>query len=136
MQFEQRVAAIDPGIDVLGIERERSLDADKRLIEALKIDQGGRVIVVRVRRRAVELKRRADEFERAFAVAALLVDQAEEVHGVEMLRRELQDSGVEPFGVIEQPALLQRDTGFYRLADRSLLGFRNRVRDARAARRT
>jgi hypothetical protein len=43
-----------------------------------------------------------------------------------MLRRELQDSGLEPLGVVDHSALMQRDARFYRFRDGLMLGFGNR----------
>ena len=113
--------AIDQRLRMIRHQRKRSLDAEQRFVKAAKLQQHLAVIVIRIGRCCVEFERGANEFERALAVAALLMNDPEQMRRIEMLRRKLEDAGIEPFGVIEQTAAMQRDAGFHRLADRLLL---------------
>ena len=117
--------AIDQSLRMTRHERECAPDADERLVETTKLQQHSAVIVVSVGRCRIELERGADEFERILAVALLLADDPEKMCRIEMLGRKLQNSGIEPFGIIEQAAAMQRDTRFHRLPDRLVLGGRN-----------
>src|SRR5204863_7371532 len=87
--------AVDQSLRMIGHERECAFDARQRFVEAAELQQYLAVIAVGVGGCIVEFERSTDKPQRAIAIAALLMDDAQEMHRVEMLRRQFQDSGIE-----------------------------------------
>ena len=103
-------------------QRERTLDAEKRFVVATKLHQDLAMIGECIGGSGIELKRRANELQRLVALSALVIDDAEQMHGVEMSGRELEDAGIESFRVVKQSPPVQCDAGFDGLINGLLLG--------------
>ncbi len=93
-EADQRIAAMMPCVKVVGLERERLVEAFERIRIALErvlhqpeIDPG-------VRRARIDLERRMNEPIGLAGLTELRLDGAEEIERVEVIGRDLDDARV------------------------------------------
>ncbi len=103
-QAPQRIAAVVPGQRVVRIQAQRRLVAVQRRAGAAQVLQRGAQVAVRARLLRVDGQRVRDQARRQRRIAALALDHAQQVQGVELARRGLQHLPVQRLGRV-QPAL-------------------------------
>src|SRR5262249_56014251 len=109
--FRSRVRAIVPGVEIVGRERHRALEARERVVAPPERIRRDAAIVVRRRDSGVHRDGGVDLTDGRGMLAALRADDSEQMKAVEMPRLRRQNAPVELLRLVETAALMQGQRG-------------------------
>ena len=108
-QVEQQIAAIVERIEMARRERQRLVDLRQRLVAALERVQHEREVRQRIGRPGRKLERGADQPIGLARFAALVVEHAKQMQGVEVVALRLEHARVKFFRFVQPVLRVQRD---------------------------
>ena len=109
IEVEQDVAAVGERLEMIGIARQRLVEMRERLGRPLQRRKGEAEIGERIGRRRIDAERRRDQPLRLAGLAALQLQQPEQVQRVELVGKALQNARVVLLRGRELPLPVQRE---------------------------
>jgi hypothetical protein len=108
IEIFERIAAVDEGLEIAGCKCDCLVVTLNRVLETLQSRKHNATVVVRRRRTRVDVERMINQSKRRRVVATLVIDDAQHMQAVEVLRTRQQQLAVEALGLAQQARLVER----------------------------
>ena len=110
IEIEQDVAAVRERLEMIRVERQRLVEIRQRLGRPLQRSEGQALVGQRIGRPRIDAERRGDQPMRLARLAALQLQQPEQMQCVELAGKAFQDARVILLGCRELPLPVQRQS--------------------------